>query len=83
MNMMVIPVIIGALGMIPKGLVRKLGELETGGWAETIQTTALLGLTRILKRFQETWGDLQSLCERPSVNAGVKNSQEVMMMMIL
>ena len=41
---MVIPVMIGALGMAPKGLLRGLKELEIRGCAKTIQTTALLRL---------------------------------------
>ena len=35
----IIPIVSGALGTIPKGLVRGLEELEIGGRAETIQTT--------------------------------------------
>ena len=45
---------IGVLGMIPKGLVKGLKEMEIGGRVETIQTTALLGSARILRRFRET-----------------------------
>ena len=67
MKVMVIPVIIGALGMIPKNLVRGLEELEIGGRAKTIQTTA-----RILRKVQETHCHSDS-SERPN-NAGVKNS---------
>ena len=52
------PIIIGALGPISKG--RRLKELEIGGRSETIQTAALLKLTRILRRVLETWGDLLS-----------------------
>ena len=44
----------GALGMIPKGLVRELEELEIRVQAETIQTTALLRLARNLKDYQKT-----------------------------
>ena len=49
-----IPIVFSTLGMIPKGLVRELEELEIGGRAETIQTTALLKSTRILRRVLET-----------------------------
>ena len=35
--------------------------VEVGGWAETIQTTALLRTARIQRRVLETWGDLLSL----------------------
>ena len=47
--------------IIPKGLERELKELEIRGWIKTIQTTALLRVTRILKRILETSGDLLSL----------------------
>ena len=40
--------------IIPKGLVKELWELEIGGWAETIQTTALLRSARILRRVLDT-----------------------------
>ena len=50
MKVTVIPVIIGALGMVLKGVVRGLEELEIGGRAETIQTTALLRSARLLRR---------------------------------
>ena len=36
----VIQIVIGALGTIPKGLVKWLGELKIGGRVETIQDTA-------------------------------------------
>ena len=56
--MMVIPIVIGALGMILKGSIKALEDLEIRGQAETILTTALL---RTLRRVLETWGDLLSL----------------------
>ena len=40
MKVTVIPMVIGALGTIPKGLVSELEELEIGGRAETVQNTA-------------------------------------------
>ena len=54
MRVTVILIVIGALGMIPKGLVRGLEELEIGGKIKTIQTIALLRLARILRRVLET-----------------------------
>ena len=42
MRMTVIPIVIGALGMIAKGLERKLEKVVIEGRIETIQTTALL-----------------------------------------
>ena len=40
MKVTVIPILIGTLGIIPKGLVKGLEDLEIGGQVETIQTTA-------------------------------------------
>ena len=36
MKVMVIPIVIGALGTIPKSLLRRLEELKIGRQAETI-----------------------------------------------
>ena len=41
MKVNVIPIVTCALGMIPKGLVRGMEEVEIIGRAETIQTTEL------------------------------------------
>ena len=41
--------LIGALGTVPKSLKRGLKEQEIGGRIETVQTTALLRSTRIVK----------------------------------
>ena len=43
-NMKVIPIVIGALGTISKGLVKELEDLEIRSQVETIQTTALVRL---------------------------------------
>ena len=61
MKVTIVPIVIGALGTITKGLLKALEDLEVGGRVETIQTTALLRMARILRRVQETWGDLLSL----------------------
>ena len=50
----IIPIMIGALGTVTKGLVKRLEDLEVGGRVETIQTTTLLRTTRILRRVIET-----------------------------
>ena len=57
----ILPIVIGAFGTINKGLLKGLKDLEVGGRVETIQTTALLRTTRILRRVLGTWGDLMSL----------------------
>ena len=49
-----IPIVNDELGTVPKGLKKEQEELEIGGRIETIQTTALLKSTRILRRMQET-----------------------------
>ena len=61
MKVTIVPIVIGALGTITKGLLKDLEDLEVVGRVETIQTTALLRTARILRRVLETWGDLLSL----------------------
>ena len=66
MKVTIVPIVIGALGTITKGLLKGLEGLEVGGRVETIQTTALLRTAKILRRVLETWGDflsLKSLCK--------------------
>ena len=52
--MTIIPIVIGAFGTVTKGLLKDLEDLEVGGRVETIQTTALLKIVRILRRVLET-----------------------------
>ena len=52
--MTVIPIVISALGIIPKGLVNRLEDLEIRVQMKTIQTTALLRSDRILRSVLET-----------------------------
>ena len=54
MKVIVVPIVIGALGTITKGLVKRLDVLEIRGRVEIIQTTALLRLARTLRRVLET-----------------------------
>ena len=61
MKVTIIPIVIGAFGKVTKGLLKGLEDLEVGGRVETIQTTALLKMTRILRRVLETCRDLLSL----------------------
>ena len=58
MNVTIVPIVIGTLGTITKGLLKGMEDLEVGGRADTIQMTALLRTARILRRVLETWGDL-------------------------
>ena len=48
MRVMVIPIVIGTL-RVPKGLDRRLEELKISGRFETVWTTMLLRLARILR----------------------------------
>ena len=64
--MMMIPVVIGALGMIPKGLVMELEELEIRGQDPP-------------EYWEESWrlGEIYShshFRERPIADVGIKNS---------
>ena len=54
MKATIVPIVIGALGTIAKGLLKGLEDIEIGGRVETIQTTALLRTARILRRVLET-----------------------------
>ena len=56
----IVPIVIGALGTITKGLLKGLEDLEFGWRVETIQMTALLRTAKILRRVLETWEDLLS-----------------------
>ena len=53
-KVIMIPIVFGALGTIPKGLVKGLEDLGIRGQVETIQTTASLTSARILRRVLET-----------------------------
>ena len=54
MQVTIIPIVIGAFGIVTKGLLKGLEDLEVGGRVEIIQTTALLRTARILRRVLET-----------------------------
>ena len=61
MKVTVIPIVIGTLGTVTKGLIEGQEDLKMKGRVETIQTTALLRSNRILRRVLESWRDLLSL----------------------
>ena len=52
--MTVIPIVIGALGTVTKGLVKGPEGLKIKGRVETIQTPAFLRSARILRKVLET-----------------------------
>ena len=54
MKVTIVPIVIGALGAITKGLLKGVKDLEGGGQVDTFQTTALLRTARILRRVLET-----------------------------
>ena len=54
MKVTYIPIVIGAIGTVTERLVQGLGDLEITGREETMQTTALLRSTGILRRVLET-----------------------------
>ena len=72
MKVTIILIVIGALGIVTKGLVQRLEDLEIIGQVETVQTTALLRSARILRRVLKTCC-LSNSSEKPSANADVKN----------
>ena len=69
----IVPIVIGALGTITKGLLKGLEDLEVGGRVETIQMTALLRTVRIQRRVP---GDLKGLAV---TQTPVKNYQHLLM----
>ena len=56
----VVPIIVGALGMVSKSLEKGQEEREISGRIKTILTTAFLRSARILRRVLGTWGNLLS-----------------------
>ena len=77
MKVMVNPIIIGALGTVPKSIVMGLEELKIGGQTKTIQTK----MVKIGQNTEKCPGDLRRLAAtqttgrgRPSVNVGVKKT---------
>ena len=61
MKVTIVPIVVGALGTVTKGLLKGLEDLEIGERVASIQTTALLRTARILRRVLETKEDLLSL----------------------
>ena len=54
MKVTIIPIVIGAFDTVTKGLLKGLKDLEVCGRVETIQTTSLYKMARILRRVLET-----------------------------
>ena len=77
--MTIIPIVIGAFGTVTKGLQKGLEDWEAGGLVETIQTTALLGTARILRRVLETCCHSDPY-EKTSANADLKSSEGIIIL---
>ena len=54
MRLMLISIVVGAFGTVPKGVEKRLEEADNGGRTETVQIATLLRTARILKRVLET-----------------------------
>ena len=54
MKVTVIPITIGVLGTVTKGLIQTLEDLEISGREETIRITALMRSARMLRSVLET-----------------------------
>ena len=61
MKVTIVPIVVDGFSTITKGLLKGMEDLEVGGRVETIQMTALLRTSRIMRRVLEAWGDLLSL----------------------
>ena len=77
MKVTIIPIVIGALGTVTKGLIQGEEDLEIRERVETIQTIALLRSARIQRRVLEETRCHSHSCERPLANADVRNSHGV------
>ena len=75
MKVTVEAIVIGALGTIPRGLVKGLDDVKILGRVETIQTT-ILKLANILRRVLETSGNLLLLRLLGRLLANVGNTHE-------
>ena len=83
-NMMatVIPIVVGALGTIPKGLEKRLWKLEMRGRIDAIQTPTLFRSVRIPRRVLEIWADRWGSCyhsdfrEKPKVSTDIETLKE-------
>ena len=66
------PVVVGGFGIVPKGLEKRLGELQIRRF-KTIQTIVLLKSARILTKIPEKTYYFSHFSEKPAVKTGVKN----------
>ena len=76
MQVTIIPIVIGAFGMVTKGLLKGLEDLEVGGGVESIKQ---LHYWKRPEYWEESWRLEETCChsdssEKPSANTDVKNS---------
>ena len=80
------PVVVGAIGTIPRGLVKGPEDLEIRGRVETIQITFVI---KIGQNTEKSLGDLRRLTvtqtrvKKPLTNARVENSKRSMIIIII
>ena len=82
MKVTIVPIVIGALGTVTKGLLKGLEDLEVSGRVETIQKNSIAedgqNTETVSWRLEETCCHSNS-SEKPSANTDVKNSRGVNM----
>ena len=61
MKVVIVPIVVGTLSTITKGLVNGLEDLDIREKVETTETIELLRSARKVRRLRETWADLLSL----------------------
>ena len=73
MRVTVMSIGVGTLVTVPKGMEKRLEELEIRGRIETTQTTAVLKSARILKRDPDTSCHYLNFSERPTNRCWCEN----------
>ena len=73
MKVTIVPIVIGALGTVTKGLLKGLEDLEVGGWVETIQNDSI---AEDGQNTETSPGDLRRLAV---TQIPVKNHQLILM----
>ena len=82
MKVSMIPFVVGALGTIPRGLIKGLEDLETWRQVMNIHCKDWPEWWEESWRFEETCCHLDS-SERPSANVGLKNSQRSIIIIVI
>ena len=77
MKVTVIPIVIGGLGIIPKGVLKELEDLENQRTSGDHRDYSIIKNGQNTEKSPENLRKLTDYNERPSANAGVKNSQGI------